>query len=134
MPAQRLIFLGGTAGCNNWREEFIGRLVERGVPREWFGESVTQRDAALLVFYLGDPKEPGNPLSAFSLVEATVAACKNPDRSLLIFEPAGLEDHARQVYEQTEALLREQCPKLPIFRGTGPALDWIAERFAVASR
>jgi hypothetical protein len=130
MPAQRLIFLGGTAGCNRWREEFIGRLVERGVAREWLGAGVTQHDAALLVFYLGDPKEPGNPLSAFSLVEATVAVCKEPDRTLLIFEPAGLERHAREAYEQTEALLRELAPKVPVFHGTGPAIDWIAERFA----
>jgi hypothetical protein len=148
MEPQRLIFLGGTAGRNPWRKEFIRRLVERGVPRErlfdpvvedW-NEAARRREdevkehAALLVFYFGDPQEPGIPVSAFSLVEAAIAVCRDPRRSLLVFELAGIEAHARKVYEQSEALLRKEDASVPIFRGLEPAIDWIAARYAGTPR
>jgi hypothetical protein len=141
---QRLIFLGGTSGKNPWRKEFIRRLVERGVPRELlfdpvvpdWNEAARRREeeaketAALLVFYLGDPQEPGIPVSAFSLVEAAIAVCRHPARTLVIFELAGVEGHARKVYEQSEALLRKQDANLPIFHGQDAAIDWVTRHFA----
>jgi hypothetical protein len=138
-----LIFLGGTSGRNRWRESFMRRLADRGVPRGLFFDPVVKdwneqarqreeevkRDAALLVFYLGNPQEPDIPLSAFALVEATLAVCTQPKRTLLVFDLDGLEGHARKVYEQTYLLLRAQNVSVPIFHSIDDAESWIVERF-----
>lgn len=146
--SERLIFLGGTAGKNPWRKPFIQQLVARGVPRELLFDPVVadwdeaaqrreeevKRNALLLVFYLADPREPGIPVSAFSLVEAAIAVCREPKRTLVVFDLEGVDGHARKVYEQTEGQLRSQDPSVPIFRDIAPALDWIAAHFAEAKR
>lgn len=142
--SRRLIFLGGTAGTNPWRGPFIEQLVRRGVKREscfdpvvadWNDEARAReerakRDADLLLFYLADPMQPGLPVSAYALVEATLAVCNDPARTLLVFDVESVSGHARKVLEQSEKLLREQGPGVPMFRSLEPAASWIAERFA----
>ena len=142
-----LIFLGGTAARNDWRRSFVARLVERGVPRESFFDPVVKNwdeaarareeeakaSADLLVFFLGDPKDPGIPVSAFALVEAALSICNEPGRTLIVFDLEEVEDHARKVLEQSEKLFRQQDPSVPIFRDVRQAEEWIAGRFASGS-
>lgn len=117
--------LGGTCGNNDWRESFIERLIARGVPRECFFDPVVEgwneqarareerakREAALLLFYVADPKEESSPLSAYAMVEATLAVCTQPARTVVVFEPSGISGHARKALEQTERVLRLQDPR-----------------------
>jgi hypothetical protein len=138
------IFLGGTAGNSDWRRGFMARLIGRGVAREVFFDPIVEdwneaarareerakSEADLLVFYLSDPKEPGNPVSAFSLVEAALSICNEPERTLIVFDHDGIDGHARKVLEQTELLFRQQNAKVPIFRSSREAEDWIVARFA----
>lgn len=146
--ARPLIFLGGTSGRNDWRHSLIARLVERGMARESFFDPVVEdwneaarrreehakASADLLVFFLGDPKEPGIPVSAFGLVEAALAVCNDPQRTLIVFDVENVESHARKVLQQSEQLFRRQDPSVPIFHGSCEAEEWIAERFAPAAR
>ena len=140
-----MIFLGGTSGRNDWRRGFVARLVAQGIPSDRFFDPVVddwneaarareeraKEDPNLLLFFVGDPKQPGNPLSAFSLVEATLAVCNDPERTVVVLDVDGVEGHARKVLEQTEKLLRAQDPDVPIFRTLHDAERWLAERFAL---
>jgi hypothetical protein len=145
----RLIFLGGTSGRSPWRAGLIERLAARGVARaalfdpvvaDWNEaarkrEEDAKRRADLLVFYLGDPEEPGIPVSAFSLVEATLAVTSDDRRrTVLIFDLDGVDGHARKVYQQSEALLSARAPDVPIFQDLRTAEDWIARWWADLDR
>src|SRR4029450_4892381 len=102
-----LVFLGGTSGKNRWRKGLIERLAARGVPREALFDPVVEdwneaarkreerakADAEVLFFYLGDPQEPDIPLSAFTLVEVTLAVCREPDRAIVVFDVDAVEGH-----------------------------------------
>jgi hypothetical protein len=139
-----LVFLGGTSGHNPWRHGFIERLAARGVPREALFDPVVEdwnevarkreermkADAEVLLFYLGDPQEPGLPLSAFTLVEATLATCREPERTIVVFDRNAVSGHARKVYEQSAKLLRAQGSKARILDDLGEAEDALAQRFA----
>jgi hypothetical protein len=141
---QRLVFLGGTAGHNPWRKELLRQLDALGAPTarcfdpvvaDWTDEvrareEQVKRDASLLVFYLGDPREPGNPVSAYSLLEAALAVCNDPERTLLIFDLEGVGDHARRQLEQSERLLRAQNPRVPVLHSLQEAAGRIAEHLA----
>jgi hypothetical protein len=141
-----LVFLGGTSGRNRWREGLIERLTKRGVPREALFDPVVadwndaarereeraKADVEVMLFYLGDPQEPGIPLSAFTLVEATLAVCREPERTMLVFDLDAVSGHARKVYEQSAKLLRAQGSEAVIVEHLREAEDALARRFATA--
>jgi hypothetical protein len=137
-----LVFLGGTCGNNNWREGFIQRMVRRGCRRGWFfnpvvpnwnasarrREKTIKRKADYLLFYLGDPREPGNPLSYYSLLEA-VTAEYDTDRSVVVFDIADLTSrHAIAAAKQALADLQARFPYAPIFIKLSDAENWLAAR------
>ena len=142
--ARPLVFLGGTSGHNPWRKGLVARLAARGVPEtglfdpvvdDWNDaararEERAKADAEVLLYYLGDPQEPGLHVSAFALVEATLAVCREPQRSIVVFDSASVSGHARKVYEQSARLLRAQEPKARIFESLLEAEDALARRFA----
>jgi len=88
---EKLVFLGGTSGNNDWRDNFILTLVSKGVSKEvlfnpvvkdWNEEAQTReekakKEATHLIFYIADPKQEGDPLSTYSMVEATMALYAN---------------------------------------------------------
>jgi len=139
-----MIFLGGTSGGNRWRAAFARRLAARGVPAEILFDPVVadwneaarrreervKRKAALLVFYLGNPRQKGLPLSAFSLAEAALALCRDSRRTLVVFDHASVRGHARKVYEQTEKLFRKRKGGAHLFKSLAEAQDWIVKHFA----
>jgi len=137
-----LVFLGGTSGSNPWRLGLIERLAARGIDRDVFfnpvvedwNDEARQREeeakaaADLLVFHLGNPQQPGNPIGAFSLVEATVAVCDTPERALLIFDLESVEGHARRVLEETRKLLRARGSPAVLCESLGEAEEYLARR------
>ncbi len=102
----KLVFLGGTVAKNEWRNGFIEALVKRGVPREslfnpdvkdWNKEAqqreeIAKKEAGYLVFYIADPKQEGNPLSAYSMVEATMALYDQSNRTVVVFDTEGMKE------------------------------------------
>lgn len=144
-----VVFLGGTVGRNPWRQGAMERLMARGLPRhavfdpvvkDWNEEAqareerVKREPTTLLLFYLGDPQDPGVPVSAFSLVEATLAVCNDRERTVLVFDSDGIGEHGAKVLAQTEKLLHDQAPDVPIYHSLDEAEGWIVEHLTARGR
>jgi hypothetical protein len=135
----RLIFLGGTVGKNDWRDSFIDEAVQRGVERtslfnpvvaNWNEEAAKKEEevkaaATSFVFYLADPKDGENHVSAYSMVEATMALYDNPDKTVVVFDNDGITGHAAKAMKQTEKVLRTRFPGATILASRADALDWL---------
>lgn len=138
MSSARLIFLGGTVANNKWRDDFIPALRGRGFKKEeifnpvvedWTEEDakkeeIAKKKATHLVFYLGDPQQAGNPLSTYSMIEATMALYDRARDTVVIFDPTGIEGHFLKAYKQTERVFRARFPEANIFSNVDDALDW----------
>ncbi len=137
----KLVFLGGTAGNNTWRDGFIDRLVARGVARETLfnpvvkdwneaaqaKEEAAKRDASHQLYFLADPMQPGNPVSAYSMVEATMALYDKPKTTVVVFDTAGIDpkSHTAKAAKQAEKVLRARFPKANIFSDSQSAEDFL---------
>lgn len=135
----KLVFLGGTVANNNWREGFIERLVASGVNREvlfnpavkdWNKEAqekeeAAKKEASHFMFYIADPKQEGNPLSAYSMVEATMALYDNPQKTVVVFDTEGISGHALKATNQTLNVLKKRFPNCNIFATVAEAENWL---------
>ncbi len=135
-----LVFLGGTCGQNNWRESFIAELVKRGVHEEslfnpvvkdWNDEAKDREERAKssathLLFYIADPKEPGIQVSAYSMVEATMALYDRGPKTVVVFDTTGIEGHALKAVNQARKVLQKRFPEASIFAEAWEAIDWLA--------
>lgn len=138
------VFLGGTCGGNNWREGFMARLVMRGVSRDalfnpvvpdWNQEvqkleEEAKAHAPYLVFYIADPKQEGNPLSGYSMVEATMALYDKPHRTVVVFDTEWVSDHPLKAMNQTLGVLKARFPNANIFGTRQEAEDWLVNKLA----
>lgn len=136
----RHVFLGGTAANNDWRSNFVATLIVRGVPEErlfnpvvkdWNEDAQRREETAkvaadYLIFYIADPKQDGNPLSAYSMVEATMALYDKPERTVVVFDTEGMDGHPLKVMEQTLRVLKTRFPQANIFGGRQKVIDWLA--------
>jgi hypothetical protein len=137
----KLVFLGGTAANNGWRIPFIDTLVAMGadpnalfnpVVSEWDNEAQQREEEAKarathLVFYIADPKQEGYPLSAYSMVEATMALYDKSERAVVVFDTAGVVGHPLKAMKQTAKVLRKRFPRANIFATLEEARDWLAK-------
>jgi hypothetical protein len=137
----RLVFLGGTAANNNWRIPYIADATLRGVDatilfnpvvKDWNAEAQKAEEAAKaratsLVFYLADPQQEGNPLSAFSMVEATMSLYDNLDKTVVIFDTTGMTGHPLKAMNQMEKILKARFPTASIF-SREESLAWLAAK------
>lgn len=144
-PMDNLVFLGGTAAKNPWREGFIANLVERGVHpsvlfnpvvSDWNEEAQRREEEAkaaanYLVFYVADPMLEGNPLSAYSMVEATMALYDQPERTVVVFDTTGMEGHPLKAMNQCAKVLTRRFSDANIFTSREEAEDWLAEQLLV---
>lgn len=136
----KFVFLGGTAANNNWRDGLIEALVSRGVSpdvlfnpvvKDW-NEEVQRREetakteASHLVFYIADPKQEGNPLSAYSMVEATMALYDKPERTVVVFDTDGMSGHPLKAMNQTLKVLKTRFPGANIFGTRQDVINWLA--------
>lgn len=137
----KLVFLGGTCGNNNWRDGFIRRMVARGLPRSWFFNPIVKnwdaaaqvrednikRQATHILFFLGDPKEPGNPQSYYSLLEAIMAQYDS-SKCVAVFDLAHLKGHALAATQKAYRELRGRFPYAPIFTSLAEAEAWLVRQ------
>jgi hypothetical protein len=135
----RLIFLGGTAGNNDWRTSFIADAVAGGIPAailfnpvvaDWnaaaqAAEEAAKASATSLLFYIGSPRQEGNPLSAYSMVEATMSLYDAPERTVLVFDLDGIEGHPLKALKQMAAVLKKRFPNADILPSRTEALAWL---------
>lgn len=116
------VFLSGTCGNNQWRDDVIKKLLESGVASErifnpvvkdWNAdcqarEEAAKKDADYLLYYIADPKQDGLNISAYSLVEATMALYDKCDRTVLVFDVDGLSTHATKAMQQAQTAFRSR--------------------------
>ncbi len=140
-----LIFLGGTIGCNHWREErVIPGLLARGVdPACLFNpvvdvwdeqararEDCVKAQARYQVYVLASP-EPASPtptdhLPAYNMVEATMALYEG--KAVIVLDDAHLAPRARTVLQKCFADWRARFPGAPLFTDYEAMMDWLAAR------
>ncbi|MDO8668091.1 MAG: nucleoside 2-deoxyribosyltransferase domain-containing protein [bacterium] len=141
---KKLVFLDGTAANNNWRDGLIESLVGRGVSAEtlfnpvvkdWNEEAqrceeAAKTEASHLVFYIADPKQDGNPLSAYSMVEATMALYDKSNRTVVVFDTEGITGHPLKAMNQTLKVLKKRFPEANVFATRQEAIEWLASQLA----
>ena len=135
-----LIFLGGTAGKNPWRGPFTEQLIGLGVAQEaifnpvvadWNAEAQAReeeakKNASHLVYYIASPMQEGNPLSAYSMVEATMGLYDMPDRTVVVFDTDGMDGHPLKAMKQTAKILRARFPDAMIYDNVTDAVEGLA--------
>lgn len=136
----KLVFLGGTVGNNGWREGFVKHFTDLGVDGNLFfnpvvadwneeaqkNEERAKKEASHFLFYLADPKQDGNPLSAYSMVEATMALYDSPETTVVVFDSEGITGHALKAFNQAQKVLRKRFPNANIF-SLEESLVWFKE-------
>ena len=141
---KNMVFLGGTCGNNEWRVGLIARLIARGVPAEalfnpvvkdWntaaqANEDRAKVEAGSMLYYLGDPQQPENHVSFYSLLEAAMGLYDAPERTVVVFDSTGMPKQFAKATAKAFADLRKRFPDAPIFDSLAAAEDWIASRFA----
>lgn len=134
-----LIFLGGTVGNNPWRDAFIAALVSRGIDRDrlfdpvvedWDESAIAREEQAKAaathhIYYIADSQLPGSPLSAYSMVEATMALYDRPDTTAVIFDTVGMDGHPLRAVGQCAKVLTRRFPSANIFVSREEAEDWL---------
>lgn len=137
-----LIFLGGTCGGNNWRAPFTEILEERGIPSDkifnpvvsdWNPEAQAAEEKAKAlashhVYCIADPRQDGNPISAYSILEAAMALYDKPETAVVVFDTTGMSGHPLKAMDQARKVLQERHPEARIFGSTAEALIWLAEQ------
>jgi hypothetical protein len=140
----KLVFLGGTCGNNNWRDGLIERLTARGVPSgtlfnpvvaDWNEEAQrkedqAKKDATFNLFYLGDPNQPENRVSFYSLLEATMGLYDAPARTVVVFDTTGMPKPMEKSNTKACKDLKVRFPHAPIFGTLAEAEDWLATNLA----
>ena len=138
---EKLLFLGGTAGHNKWRDTLTDTLISRGVSAgvifnpvvaDWNEEAQAREEAAKasashLLFYIANPMQEGNPLSTYSMVEATMALYDKPDRTVVVFDSAGIEGHFLKALNQAKNVLKTRFPAARIYDSVDTATDMLAK-------
>lgn len=141
----KLIFLGGTCGGNNWRQDFISNLVKSGVKEdqifnpvvpEWndaaqVAEENAKANCSHMIYFISDPKEEGNPVSAYSLLEAAMGLYDKPETTVVIFDHDAVANnkHIAKVFKQSEKILKKRFPNANIFGSLAEAVAFLAPGF-----
>ncbi|MFA6446384.1 MAG: hypothetical protein WCW14_04025 [Candidatus Paceibacterota bacterium] len=135
------VFLGGTCGNNNWREQFITELTLRGVSIEQIvnpvvsvwneevkkKEEETKKEVSHMFFYLADPKQEENHLSAYSMVEATMATYDKLSTTAVVFDMYDMSGDPLTAMTQAMTVIKERFPQAKIFTDRASAIDWLVK-------
>lgn len=137
------LFLGGTCGNNNWRDDFIQHLVDNGIDRQvifnpvvadWneeaqIAEEKAKAEAEYMLYYIGDPKQEGLNVSGYSLIEATMGLYDKPSTTIVVFDEEGFTNpHVKKSMAQAEKVLRKRFPSAKIFGDVNDAINWFIWR------
>ena len=135
------VFLGGTCGNNNWREDFINDLVNMGVKAEklfnpvvsnWDEEAQRKEDLAkeeskYMLFYIANPKTEGNETSGYSLIELTMGLYDQPETTVGVLDTSELSPSVAKALTKGFNDLKKRFPEAKIFNTKEEALKFFAE-------
>jgi hypothetical protein len=139
-----LVFLGGTAANNPWRDGLIKRLAACGVPLEclfnpvvpdWneaaqIAEEEAKKAATVMFFCIADPRQEGNPLSAYSMLEVTMELYDRPGVTAVVFDTTGMVGHPLKAMNQALRALKGRFPDANIFSSMQEAENWLVKKLA----
>jgi hypothetical protein len=123
-----MIFLGGTCGNNDWRNLLFEELAKtrhstdhlhNPVVPDW-NEEVQKREeeakrvANYHVYFISNPYQDGINISAYSMVEATMALYDRIETTVIVFDEAGVTGHVLKSMQQTKKVLRARFPEAKI--------------------
>lgn len=140
---KKMIFLGGTVGKNNWREDFIEYLKLLGIKdSEIFNPIVTlwddsaraheeemKRKCSHHLFYIGNPAVNVNRLSAYSMVEATMSLYDKLHTTVVVFDHDQIGQDVANSLKQAEYVLRVRHPQAKIVNSLTEAGQMLAKDF-----
>lgn len=135
------VFLGGTCGENNWRENFIEKLTKMGVDKHklfnpivsnWDEEAQKKEDQAkeeskYLLFYIANPNTKGNEVSAYSLIELTMNLYDNPDSTIAVLDDSELSPDVSKALNKGFRDLKKRFPKSNIFSNIDEAMIFLSK-------
>jgi len=142
---KKQVFLGGTCGNNKWRKEkFIPELMKKGVSSDKFfdpvvadwtpacmaAEDEAKKESQYMLYYISDPKQEGNTLSAYSLVEAIMGLYDDPDRTVVVIDTTYLPEkhHSMKALSKTLKDLKTRFPKGMILDDLDAVIDWFGKK------
>lgn len=142
------VFLGGTCGDNAWRERFIEAWTRKGLSAALLFDPVVEhwdrtaqereermkREAEWLLFYIARPYGDSGLLSAYSMVEATMALFDNPMRTVVLFDASGYKTEGREVEArasllQSERVLRTRFPHHRIMHSLDGVVEFLSDQY-----
>jgi len=141
-----VVFLGGTVGTNNWRDDLITAVTARGVNPaqlfnpvvdDWNDEAQRREDeikttARYVLFYIALPGTAGNEVSIYSLVELVLALMDDRDtgrdRTVAAFNTEGMSPHVAKHINKAVHDLRARFPHAAILDTRRDLEDWLVER------
>lgn len=122
-----VVFLGGTCGNTNWRDNFIKNLVALGIPENkifnpvvpnWTPECQDREDTAkaearLNVYYLTNPNDGVNQFSVYSIFEATKGLYEDRQANAVVFDlnPSIYPNHINKVVNKIYKDLKNKFPQ-----------------------
>lgn len=135
---KKLLFLGGTCGANQWRETFMAKLIEQGVPAErlfnpvvpdWTPECQAAEDeakagASHCLYYIANPFTVGNETSGYSLVELTMGLYDQPATTVGILDTADLSPAVAKALKKAFADLKKRFPNGHVFDSLDEAIAY----------
>jgi len=143
-----VVFLGGTVGTNNWRDDLIAAVTARSVNPsqlfnpvvdDWNEEAQRREDeikttARYVLFYIALPGTAGNEVSVYSLVELVLALMDDRDtgrdRTVAAFNTEGMSSHVAKAINKSVHDLRARFPHAAVLDARGDLEDWLVERLA----
>ena len=90
-------------------------------------EEEAKKVSEFLMFCIGNPRQEGVNISAYSLVEATMGLYDKPDRTVLVFDLTDLTAPVLKAMTQCQKVLKSRFPEANIFGTLNEAVDFFAK-------
>jgi hypothetical protein len=132
------------------RSTMVGRvvapLIERGVLfKTFFNSEEADLDkrakalddeagekASFAVFLLGGPEADASDVCLDSLFGVAMSLYENPERTVVVFDLAGVPTNAREVFENVFQHMKYRCPDLHVFNSIADGINFLADKFGLA--
>ena len=102
------------------------------VVADWNEEAQAREEAAKAnashpLFYIANPMQEGNPLSTYSMVEATMALYDKTDQTVVVFDSTDIEGHFLKALNQVKRVLKTRFPAARLYDSVDAALDMLVK-------
>lgn len=139
-----MIFLSGTVGKNNWRENFTTKLTAGGispdyifnpvVPAETWNERAKRcQRATILLYYLGLSYHDQNTSSPYSIIEIMTSLLDDEKRTIAVTDTKAVTGHSLKILTHFRDILRYRFPDAVVLDSLDKALAKILDQLVKAT-